>query len=709
VLAGVILIYRGKYLLGAVVTAFSAALLIYNNHFQVIYYMLIMLVFLVVSRFIISLQKKQLRRFVIASLICLGCGIVAALPSASHLMITREFTQYSTRGSHSKITLENKTDNQLEKGGLNIDYAYRWSFGKLETFSLLIPNIYGGPPSKDFTGNSKTVQALSQVGVGQQQAAAITDRMMYWGPQPFTTPVYFGALICFLFILSFFLVKSKHKWWILAVTLVAILMSWGKNFPVLNDFLFYHLPLYNKFRAPSMMMVIPQLTFVLMACWALNETLTGKAPKKEVWDGLKKTLYITVGLIILLWIIPSILGYSAGNGTIAQKLAAMFGGGGNPAMLQQLDAKLGGPVRADRASLLHKDAFRSLILVLLLFVALWALIKEKIKPLPFFIIVSILLVFDLFQVDSRYLNKDNYTPSEEFVNRIQPTPADQQIMQDKDPDYRVLNLTTDIFNEAITSYFHKSVGGYSPAKLWRYQDLIDYQISPEIQRIGSALQGKQALDSSSMAVFSSSPVLNLLNTKYFIINPNGAPVKNNAALGNAWFVSNIHWAANADSEILGMSHFKPGETAILNTSFKTQLQGFSPSPDSAAHIQLTRYSLNDMQYQSTNAQKGLAVFSEIYYPAGWKAYIDGKETPILRVDYAFRGLLIPAGTHAIEFKFHPKTFFTGAKISGISSVVLILLILAGLAYELFRRARLESAAPEVKTPVKTPAKKVNRK
>lgn len=689
VLAGVILVYRGKYLLGAIVTAFSTALLIYNNHFQVMYYAIIMIAFLVISQLVISIREKKLSHFVIASLICVGAAILAVLPAMDNLLVTKEYTPYSIRGSHSELTLQTNKNNQIDKGGLGIDYAYAWSFGKLETFSILVPNIFGGPPSENFISNSKTYQALNQMGVGAQQAAGITSQSMYWGPQPFTIPVYFGALICFLFILSFFLVKSKHKWWILAVTLLSILMAWGKNFPALNNFLFYHLPLYNKFRAPSMIMVIPQLTFVWMACWALNEVLIGKISKAQLWDSLKKTLYIAAGIIVFLWIAVATLGYVGNNDTALQ---------------QQAGADLMRAIHADRASLMHKDAIRSLILMLILFAALWALIKEKIKPLPFFVIVSILLIFDLFSIDSRYLNKNNYSFAGNYASAIQPTPADQQIMQDKDPDYRVLNLTgsvSNIFNgDAITSYFHKSVGGYSPAKLWRYQDLIDYRLTPEIQRMVGELQSKKTMDSSVFDIFSSSPVLNLLNTKYFIINPNGAPVKNDAALGNAWFVSNIQWAPNADSEMVDLGHFNPEQTVIISESYKSTIPASSFNVDSAAHIQLTQYSLNNMKYESNNAQKGLGVFSEIYYPAGWKAYIDGKETPILRVNYAFRGLEIPAGKHAIEFKFHPKTFFTGQKISSISSLVLILLVLAGLAYELFKRAKQEPPLPDIKAPVK---------
>ncbi|TAN13952.1 MAG: hypothetical protein EPN37_12615 [Chitinophagaceae bacterium] len=699
VLAGVILVYRGRYLSGAVVTAFSAALMIYNNHYQIIYYTLILLGFFVISQLIIAIKEKQFKKFVIASLICVGTAILAAIPSSDNLLITHEYTKYSTRGSQSQITLVNNTETQVKKGGLDIDYAYMWSLGKLETFSILVPNIYGGPPQSDeFIPNSKTFQMLSQMGLGQQQAGNYAQHFLYWGPQPFTTPVYFGVLICLLFIFSFFVVKSKHKWWMLAITLLSFFMAWGKNFPVLNDFLFYHLPLYNKFRAPSMMMVIPQLTFVIMACWALNELLAGKMSKKEVWDGLKKTLYITVGIIVLLWIIVGSMGYT--------------GGPDDASFAQQAGEKVMNAVRDDRAALMRKDAIRSLILALLFFAALWAFIKEKIKAVPFFIIAGILLLFDLFRVDSRYLNSNNYVPSDELAAIIQPGPADQQIMQDKDPDYRVLNLSVgmqNIFNDAMTSYFHNSVGGYSPAKLWRYQDLIDFQISPAIQKIYGELQSKKTLDSSDLQIFTHSAILNLLNTKYFIINPGGAPVKNDNALGNAWFVQNIRWEPNADSEMLAMDHFDPAVIAVINQSLKNEIKDNFVASDSSAKVQLTHYSLNDMQYASDNTQNGLAVFSEIYYPAGWKAYIDGKESPIIRVDYAFRGLVIPAGKHQIEFKFHPKTYFLGQEISGISSIILILLVLAGLALEITRRLKM-GPLPEVPAqPVSSTKKPVKKK
>lgn len=669
-LAGVWLVYRRKYILGGAVTALSSALMIYNNHIQVIYYTLIVLGFFILYQLVLAGKRKEWGHFLKAAAVCIIAGILGALPASDNLLVTQEYTPYSIRGSHSELTMENKVDQQYEKGGLGIEYAFRWSLGKLETFSILIPNIFGGPPpSDDFIASSETFQKITQMGAGQQQAANVASRSLYWGPQPFTTPIYFGALVCFLFLLAFFAVKSPHRWWILAVSVLGIFMAWGKNLPAFNNFLFNHLPLYNKFRSPSMTMVIPQLTFVLLGSWGLHELLSGKLSKKEAWDAVKKSFYIMAGLIILLSFIPgAMLGYS----------------GPNDGPMQQAGAEIMRAIRSDRASLLHKDALRSFILVALFFAALWALVKDYVKPMPFLAIAGALLLFDLFQVDKRYLNDQNFSPDGELSNQFPASPADQQIMQDT-TDFRVLNLGGDTFNEAMTSYHHQSIGGYNPAKLWRYQDLIDFQIQPEIQRIASSLQGKTSLDSSVMAAFQSSPVLNMLNTKYFLLGAGNPPVRNEAALGSAWFVRDIRWVPNADSEMVALSHFDPEQTAIIDQRAKSVLDDFHPAADSVARIRLVKKSPNEMRYASSNGGEGLGVFSAVYYPAGWKAFIDGKETPILRVNYLLRALRIPPGDHDITFKFHPDIYYTGQKISGITSLLLILLVFGAIGWEIFGR------------------------
>lgn len=677
VLAGVLLIYKRKYLAGSIVTTLSSMMLIYNNHYQIIYYTAILLLFLVVWRFIFALKEKQLKSFFIGSLLCLGTGLLGALPSLPHILVTKEYAKYSIRDSQSKLTLKDNNNSKITKGGLDMDYAFRWSLGKLETFSILIPNIYGGPPhSEDFYSQSDTFKKLSQLGAGGQQAAGIVQAIQYWGPQPGTTPIYFGAIICFLFILSLFLIRSKHKWWLLAVTLVSFLMAWGNNFEAFNSILFNHLPMYNKFRTPSMIMVIPQLTFVLLACWALNDILTGKTDIKYGIEALKKAFYVTAGLIILLWIIVSgLLNYTGVNDVrISQQLG------------QKAMDMLKASIHEDRASLFRWDAIRSLIFVGLIFVVLRAYLKDKLKPVSIFVILSFLLIVDLMVLDKRYLNEDKFVPKTQLASHYQPSAADQQILQDKSADFRVLNLSrglNGVFNDAATSYFHKSIGGYSPAKLWRYQDLIDHQLIPALQTIYGAFQSKQSMGRID-TLLRNFPVLNMLNTKYYIVNPDGAPIKNPNALGNAWFIDSIEWVNNANDEMLSLSRFKPAKTAIINTSFKTEIKTGNPVNDSAAYIRLSQYGLNKMEYTSQNSHAGFGVFSEIYYPQGWKAFVDGKEVPIVRVNYLLRGIEIPAGQHKIEFQFHPKIFFTGRTLSGISSSVIIILILIGLGFGFYK-------------------------
>ncbi len=601
-------------------------------------------------------------------------------------MITQEYAKYSIRDSQSQLTLKDNVNNRIEKGGLNIDYAFQWSLGKLESFSVFIPNVYGGPPPSDnFLPESHTYEQLTRLGAQPQQAVSIANRTFYWGPQPFTSPVYFGAIICFLFILSLFIIQSRHKWWLLAVTLLSFLMAWGSNFSAFNDFLFNHLPLYNKFRAPSMILVIPQLTFVIMATWALNDILTGKCSKKVCWEALKKAFYVAVGLIIFIWfLVAGGLGYT---GTNDASLTQMLG--------DQVMDQLRQSIHKDRAALFQKDAIRTFIFVALTFILLWAFIKEKIKPVYLFVFMSILLLFDLFQVDKRYLNDNSFVPEEQLANHYQPSEAERQILQDKAPDIRTLNLSvgfSNIFNSATTSYFLKTVGGYSPAKLWRYQDLIDHQLTPNLQTIYGAFQSKKGIDSSTFQLLNSFPVLNMLNTKYFIIDPNSPPLLNLRALGNAWFVDSIRWEPDANKEMLALSNFDPSNTAIIQSSFKNKVRNTALIKDTSAHIELTRYGLNQLQYQSTNNQDGFGVFSEIYYPNGWKAYIDKEEVPIVPVNYVLRGINIPAGKHEIVFKFHPQIFYTGQILSSVSSGILILLILIGLGFDFYRKHRSSAAS-----------------
>ncbi|HUX85034.1 MAG TPA: YfhO family protein, partial [Chitinophagaceae bacterium] len=403
------------------------------------------------------------------------------------------------------------------------------------------------------------------------------------------------------------------------------------------------------------------------------------------WKAVRNTLLLTGAIILILW-----------SGMLLD-----FSGPRDPQLVQMLggDSPVAGRImnalREDRAALLHTDGFRSLVLILIAGVLLWAFVKGRIKLRVFAALFCVLMLFDLVGVDKRYVNNDQFMEQDDLDHFFQPSQADQAILQDKDPYYRVLNLAfndpvNDPFNDAVTSYFHKSIGGYSPAKLWRYQDLIDFQIQPAIQRIVSVFQGKGPKDSTMLKVFHTSPVLNMLNTKYFILNPQAPPVRNREACGNAWFVRSVHEVPDANQEILSLTDFNPLDSAIVEKTEMKGLEGFTPGKDSASYVRLTRYGLNELQYSSSNSQEGLAVFSDIYYPAGWTALIDGKASPILRVNYALRALKVPAGNHQIIFRFHPQTYFTGEEISLVSSLLILLLLALGLVWLAIR----EFPAPE---------------
>ncbi|PJJ75627.1 membrane protein YfhO [Thermoflavifilum aggregans] len=681
VLAGMWLLYRGKWIIGGVVTALMAAMMVYNNHLQIMYYAAILGACMVVGFLIIRLRQHQFRQFLIATLILILAAILALLPAADNLLITREYARYSIRDSQSELTLAKKNE-EVGKGGLNIDYAFQWSLGKLETFSILIPNVYGGPVTPTQVEDSHVYQTLNQQGIAGQQAGNVAAQILqyaYWGPQPFTSPVYFGAIICFLFLLGCFLIKSPHKWWLIAATAIGIILSWGKHLAFINDFLFYHLPLYNKFRSPSMAMVIPQLTFVWMAAWTLQELIHSKWKKADLLRVWKYTAII-MGVLLLIVGSGMLVNYNSPNDD--QLMQAI----GN----SQLGQTIVNALRDDRASLLHHDALRSFIWIAIIAVLIWLWIQHKIKPHLFFIIAGLSILIDLWAVDKRYLNDQNFTDELSLQQIFQPSPAIQHIQQDPDPYFRVLNLSVglnNIFNDALTSYFVKSIGGYSPAKLWRYQDLIDYQLMPAITRLYSILQTATQSDSTILNAFSQSPVLNMLNTRYFILNPQATPVKNSHALGNAWFISQVQWAANADSEMLSLNNFDPATTVIIDRRYQHQLPAAQFETDSSAHIRLTSYGLNELHYASQNNHNGFAVFSDIYYPAGWKAYVDGKEMPIVRVNYLLRGLYIPAGTHEIVFRFHPNTYFLGQRISFWASLFLILIVVAAVVWEWKKSSR----------------------
>ncbi|SEW52418.1 membrane protein YfhO [Chitinophaga arvensicola] len=668
VLAGIILTYRGRLLTGAALTALATAMLIYNNHLQIIYYTLIMVLCLAVGAFIHFFREKQLPQFFKASGLLAIAGGLAVLTSMDSLLILREYTDYTMRGSKSELTLDQDDVKQKKSTGLEIEYAYDWSYGKAESGTFLIPGYVGNSSGQRLSASSNFGQQMISLGANEAQVEQFLGQQklpLYYGAQSKGTsgPVYVGAIICFLFVLSLLLVKSWHKWWLLAVTIIGFILAWGKNMAFINDFLFYHLPLYNKFRAPAQALVLPSLTFVILACWGLQEVANGKHTTQELLKKLKESLYITAGCLLGFVLISYFfVGFtSASDASMLQYFSQMMGGEENGKLMIRALEK-------DRSSLLLKDAFRSAFFILVAAGAIWAFLVNKMKWQVSALIITVFVTIDLLQVDKNYLGSESFVDDMSYMQDLQPSPADLQIKQDPDPYYRVFNLATNPFDDASPSNFHKNIGGYSPAKLWLYQDLISHQIAKNNMR-----------------------VLNMLNTKYFIVpdQKTGQPVaqRNPDAYGNAWFVKDIVWAPDANTEMKTLDYLNTRDSAVIDKRFEQQLANFKPGADSSAAIQLTKYGLNKLEYTSRNSQEGFGVFSEIYYPAGWEAFIDGKPADIIRTDYALRGIKIPAGEHKIEMKFEPKTFFTGLKIAGISSTLLLLLVVLSLGWDFYQQGK----------------------
>lgn len=639
-MAGLYLVYREKWLTGAAVLGLSFALIFSNNHFQVIYYSFIMFGFFGLVMLYVAIKEGRLKQFFISSgiaAITMAAGIGPSMPS---LLTTAEYAKETMRGGASELSGHDKKEN----GGLDKEYAFRWSNGIGETFCLMIPYLYGGSSGEAAEKAPKTLEAI---GGGADQLP------LYWGPQPFLSgPVYFGAIVCFLFVLGIFAVRSPHKWWIIAASVACVVLSWGKNMESINFFLFDNLPYLNKFRTPSMALVIPQFLFPLLGIWGVQEILD-RRDDPQTWKNIKLAAGITAGICVLVGV----------GGSMFFDFT-----GGSDDRLQPEMVKL---LKEDRIALAMRSGLTSAVFILLAAGMLWAYLKDRIKSSSLFIGLGILVVIDLLPMSNNYLNESNYVDASEYESIFQPRDVDMAIMKDPDPYYRVLDLTRDTYNDAIQAYFHKCVGGYHPAKMEIYQDLIDRQMS-------RGFNGQ---------------VLNMLNTKYIIAGPKGgAPqvIPNPTACGNAWFVNEIKWVNTADDEMnalnapqigdtaLPVGAFTPLNTVVLRASLKDKVGNAAIGKDSAASIKLTKYGLDELSFTSTNSKEGIAVFSDIYYPKGWKAYVDDKETPIMRANYVLRAIKVPAGNHKIEFRFKPDSFYTGQKVAFVSSILLILLCVGAL-------------------------------
>lgn len=675
VLAGLQLIFKQRYWLGAATVLTSGILLLSQHHQQIVYYTLLMVVFMTIPFIIKTIKEKKLKHLALSMLIsiCIGALILGSM--AMTYWPTYEFTKETMRGGRSELTQKDKKNET--KGGLDKDYAFQWSYGKAETMTLLVPNAFGGSSAEGLGENSKAIEVLQEnmqklpQGFAQQVAQASP---MYWGELLSTQgTVYLGAIVCLLFLFGAFLSKSEHRWWLVALTLFGIILAWGKNFEAVNYFLFDHLPFYKKFRAPSMALVIPQLSVALLAVIFLDEFMI-KASKEKLQQLFKKCLYITGGTVLVLVLFYFMSDFTNTATTELRKnINDALQGQGTDFTRSYFSA-----LKADRQAFYLSDMWRTIGFMLVLIAALFMYVKNWIKPAVVYSIVILFCIIDLFGVCKRYLKDDMFVDAEEISDSYTDTRADLQLKNDTGY-YRVLNLAfpgangytvsvNNSFNDALTSYKHNTIGGYSPAKLGLYQDLIERQIYKNIEKWGANPLAKDSF-----------PVLNMLNMKYVIVPDQQDPkqtqaMQNPFALGNCWLVKEVKFVKNADEEMAALDSIKPTETAYVDEKFKAAVP-FMPVYDSTAYIKLLQNNNDEIKYEFNAATNQFAVFSEVYYPLGWEVFIDGKKTAYCKTDYALRGLAIPAGKHTIEFVFDPTSVRMGESISRYVNIFSVLFVL----------------------------------
>ena len=643
VLAGIIFIFKKRYLLGFIVTSIATALEIKANHPQMTYYLLFAILILGIVELIEAIQKNKIKQFITQSSIIIVAMLLAVGVNSSRLLATKEYADVSTRGK-TALTINPDGTKKEVTTGLSKEYITQFSYGKAETFNLFVPRYMGGGTVESLDRNSNTYQYVSSI-AGSKQADGFTKQVYtYWGDQLIVeAPAYIGAVMLFLFFLGVFILKGKYKYWLVASSVFAILMSWGKNFQFLTDFFIDYIPLYNKFRAVSSFQVIAELCIPLLGFLAVREFFFSKTDKEQKQIALKKALYSSVGLIVIGLLYA--LSFSTFDGIRDASYSEYEG---------LLDA-----VKADRLSMLYSDSFRSIVLIGVGFVVLWLFLKQQLKYTTSIIAFAVLILFDLVQVNLRYVNADDFKEARAIDKPFKASTADLQILKDKS-HYRVANFSTDPFQDGRTSYFHKSIGGYHAAKVGRYQDLIEFQLSKQ-----------------NMQVY------NMLNVKYFILpGDDGEEVaqQNPDANGNAWFVKNIKYVKTADQEIRALDSTLTKSTVVVNENNIRKKINFSPELDSLAYIKLTEYSLNSLTYDTSSNKDEFAVFSEIYYKHGWNAYLDGVKQPHTNVNYILRGMEIPKGEHIIKFKFEPSVIKSGSIISLISYALMLLIPLSCFFY-----------------------------
>ena len=676
IIGGFYLIYRKKYGWGAIITLIYSSLGI-MSHPQMTYYIFMLIGVLFCAELFIHIREKRWKDLAISTLIFAACFGVGVGTQITPFMANREYAKETMRGGHSELVKDSDVTNKTE--GLDLSYITQYSYGIGETTTLLIPGAKGYASAYDVGTNSKVYEAMVKNGMPKRRAADYCKGMpTYWGGNEGTSgPVYAGAIICFLFVLGLFIVRSPYKWALLAATLFSILLSWGYNFMALQELFANYFPMYTKFRAVESILIVAEITIPLLGFLALRDIMEKKVEKQQVVKGIYWSAGITAGICLLAFIASFFLDYTWGR---------------DADIFAQWPEWLSAAVVAERAAILRASAMRSFLFVMLGAILVWLYVQEKLKFGYFAAVLGVLVLVDMWPIDRKFFNDNNFVKEKNYKSYFAKKPWEETILE-KEKDnlsYRVFNLTDPQgpFNDSRTSYYFKSVGGYSAAKLRRYQDLIDAHITSEINPMYKSIvqQGNQVFLMPSDTT--GYPVLNMMNMKYAILNPeNPVIVENPNAMGNAWFVDNVVIAQNPNEESDALNTINLHNTLVTDVKFQDFVKDFRPHHDSTAKIQLTKYAPDYVEYDYTAAEDGIAVFSEIYYPYGWNAYIDGQSTDHFRANYTLRAMNVPAGTHHIRFEFRPATVEKWGKVAIASKYVMNLTILSIIGLAIYKSVR----------------------
>jgi len=668
VIAGILNTYRGKYVLGGLLFMVGLGLELGSNHLQITYYLLLISMIIVLTKLGFAIKEKVLPKFLKASAVLIVGAILALLPNFSTLWVNYEIAKQSLRG---KPELSVGQENQTS--GLDIDYALSWSYGKVETFSLMIPNMTGGKTGA-IGSHEKAMEKVSP-----QFKETIAGQNQYWGAKATTSgDNYSGAIVVFFFVLGLLLIRGPMRWWIILSSLLSIMLAWGNNFPALSHFFLEHIPFYNKFRTVEMTLVMVCFNIPLLAFMVVDRFL--KEPDL-ILNNKKQILIafgLTGGLSLLFYLFPGMFSFfsSREQEIFNQQLA------GADAQYAAQFRQFMSELETTRIYIFKQDALRSFLLISVAFALSWLYTIKKVKLLWFLAGLALLITAEMWMIDRRYLNEDNFITKKQQRTTIAATTADELILQDPDIHFKVANLTKSPWQDGTTSYHHKSIGGYHGAKLRRYQDLIEVYLSTGLQDIIGVLNSRPTstqLDS----VLAAQQVLNMINTKYFILNPSSQPLMNPSAMGHGWLVNDIKLVPDADQEFLSLSSTDLREVAIVDERFADLLGEGMKHDSTGGTVELISYVPNHMTYEVRADQKSLAVFSDVYYEGGWNAFIDGEPVEHLRANYILRALPVDAGTHIVEFKFEFRPFELGERISLVGSILVLLLLLGVLAYNTY--------------------------